>query len=851
MILLRLLTWPYVRKHKLRTILTIAGIALGVIIFVGMRTANDSVMYGFQKTVDRLAGKAQLQVTAGETGFPEEMLERVQAVPEVDIAVPVIEATVKTGIEGQGNILILAVDMTGDRSLREYDIEEGEEAVIDDPLVFLAQPDSIIVTRDFASQTGLQVGSKLKFETMIGPKEFTIRGVMKAGGMASAFGGNLAIMDIYAAQLVMGRGRSFDRIDLTLKPGTTLEQGQAAVERAVGAGLQVNTPSSRGKQFESIASIFAVGASLNSLFALLIGLFIIYNTFAIAVTQRRSEIGILRSLGATRGQIRALFLIESAILGLIGSATGIIFGLLMARGMAGYISTLFGEIYGISQRVEEVAADPKVVGFALFIGVLTSMVAAWIPARNASEVDPVKALHKGAAEAITDHESRLRLWIAAGFSAVALICWFAGESSGLRLYIGYFSVVAASVMLSPTLVRLLVAALRPVLRAILPVEGALAADSLMQAPRRTSATVAAVMLSLSLVIGLGGVSQASYASLTDWMNNVLNPDLFVGTSEQIAERSFRFPASLGEQIRQLQEVDEVQMVRTARILFKEVPVMLVATDWNALAKRVRPKVTAGDRDRMFLDVAAGKGVVLADSIALTTGTKLGEVVELPTPNGMLRLPVVGIVIDYSDQKGAILLDRSVFIRQWEDETVNLFRVYLKKGITPEDGKRRILERLGSQSKLFVMTNQQLRDFAIRITDQWFGLTYLQIFVSVLVAILGIVNSLTVSITDRRRELGVLQAVGGLRRQVRQAVWMEAAGIGLVSVVLGLVLGGVMLFYYLDIIQGVIAGIRLEYTYPTTMGLILIPTMLLVALAASLGPAESAVRASLVEALEYE
>jgi putative ABC transport system permease protein len=775
MILLRLLTWPYVRKHKVRTVLTIAGIALGVIIFVGMRTANDSVMYGFQKTVDRLAGKAQLQVTASEAGFPEEVLERVQAVPEVDVAVPVIEATVQTGMKGQGNILILAVDMTGDRSLREYDIEEGEESVIDDPLVFLAQPDSIIVTRDFANQNGLKTGSKLKFETMIGPKEFTIRGVMKAGGMASAFGGNLAIMDIYAAQKVMGRGRSFDRIDLTLKPDITLEQGQAAIGKAVGAGLQVGTPSSRGKQFESIASIFAVGASLNSLFALLIGLFIIYNTFSIAVTQRRSEIGILRSLGATRGQIRGLFLFESAVMGLIGSAVGIFFGLLMARGMAGYISTLFGEIYGIAQRVEDVAADPKVIGFAIFAGILTSMIAAWIPARNASMVDPVKALHKGAVEIITDHESRVRLWVAAAFGVVASLCWFVGESSGVRLYVGYFSVVAASVMLSPTLVRGLVMLLRPVLRFILPVEGTLAADSLMQAPRRTSATVTAVMLSLSLVIGLGGVSQASYASLTDWMNNVLNPDLFVGTSEQIAERSFRFPASLGEQIRTMEGVDEVQMVRTTRVMFKNVPVMIVATDWRSVARRVHPKVIAGVPERMYLDAAEGKGVILADSTALTTGTKLGDIVELPTPDGMLRLPVVGIVIDYSDQKGAVMLDRTVFIRHWKDETVNLFRVYLKKGITPEEGKRRILERFGSQSRLFVMTNQQLRDFAIRVTDQWFGLTYLQIFVSVLVAILGIVNSLTVSITDRRRELGVLQAVGGLRRQVRQAVWMEAAG----------------------------------------------------------------------------
>lgn len=851
MILLRLLTMAYVRKHKLRTALTVAGIALGVVIFVGMRTANDSVMYGFQQTVDRLAGKTHLQVSAGETGFPEEVLEKVQAVAEVDVAVPVIEAIVQTGIAGQGNLLLLGVDMTGDRSLREYDFEAGEEAVIDDPLVFLAQPDSIMITRDFATQNGLSTGNKLKLETIAGPKEFTVRGIMKPGGMASAFGGNLAVMDIYAAQFIFGRGRSFDRIDLTVKPEYTVEQGRVALEKALGGGLQVDPPSSRGKQFESIASIFSVGASLNSLFALLIGLFIIYNTFSIAVTQRRSEIGVLRSLGATRGQIRSLFLMESAVLGLVGSLTGIFFGLLLARGMAQYLSSFFGELYGVTQRVEQISADPRVLGLAMFVGVFMSMLAAWIPARAASEVDPVKALHKGAYESFSDHESRMRLWAALALCALAAGCWFGGGSRGLPLYAGYLSVIVAAVLLTPAAVRWLVAALRPVLRWVLPVEGALAADSLMQAPRRTSATVGAVMLSLSLVIGLGGVSTASYVSLIDWMNNVLNPDLFVGTSEQIAERSYRFPASFGDEIRRMPVVAEVQNVRTARVQFKGVPVMVVATDIAAVGQRVKPKVVAGERLEMNRLTAEGKGVILADNVALMTRTKLGDTVEIPSPGGMIRLPVVGVTIDYSDQKGAILMDRKVFIEYWKDDSVNLFRVYLKKGVGPEEGKRAVLERFGGERKLFVMTNQQLRDYALKVTDQFFGLTYMQIFVAVLVAILGIVNSLTVSITDRRRELGVLQAVGGLRRQVRQAVWMEALSIGLVSVILGLALGAVMLFYYLGIIREEVAGIRLDYTYPVKIALILIPTMMAVAWSAAFGPAESAVRSSLVEALEYE
>src|SRR6476659_4068566 len=200
MILLRLISWPYFRKHVLRTLLTTAGIVLGVAVFVGMHTANQSVLFAFSRTIDRIAGKTELQVTAGETGFEEDVLEKVQSVPSVRVAVPVIEAVVDSRVKSQGNLLVLGIDMTGDRSLRDYDLESGDDAVIDDPLVFLAQPDSIILSKEFAEKSGLGIGSRLPLGTVEGEKRFAVRGIMRASGLASAFGGNLAVMDIYAAQ---------------------------------------------------------------------------------------------------------------------------------------------------------------------------------------------------------------------------------------------------------------------------------------------------------------------------------------------------------------------------------------------------------------------------------------------------------------------------------------------------------------------------------------------------------------------------------------------------------------------------------------------------------------------------
>jgi putative ABC transport system permease protein len=848
LILLRLISWQYVRKHLSRTLLTLTGIALGVAVFVGMHTANQSVVFAFRQTIDRIAGATQLQVSAGEPGFEESVLERVQATPGVRVAVPVIEAVVSPENRGQGDLLILGVDMTGDRSLRKYDLEGGDD-VIDDPLVFLAQPDSLIVTKPFAERNGLSSGSRIPLSTMQGPKTFTVRGIMKSGGLTSAFGGNVAVMDIYAAQKMFGRGRMFDRIDLAVNEGADVDQVRKELESQLGPGFQVETPESRGRQFESIAAVYRMSANITSLFALFIGMFIIYNTFAIAVTQRRSEIGILRALGATRGQIRTLFLGESAVAGIVASAVGVVAGIALARAMATYISGFMGEVYGIGERAEQIATDPRLIGAALLIGTATSLLAALIPASNAARVDPVKALQKGKYQVLTAGENRIRQIVAILLAATAITFVLAGQHGGM-LYAGYMLAVLA-VLMTPWASLQISKMLRSPLKWIRPVEGTLAADSLIQSPRRTSGVVAALMLSIALVVALGGLARASYGSITKWFDMELNPDLFVSTSESATKRSYRFPESIGAEIAQTSGVELVQTVREARLVLDGSPVMLVATDLLSLRSRIEPLVVQGDSWGMFRDAAAGRAAIVSDNLATLRHLRLGDGLDIPTPTGNLRLPIAGIVTDYSDQLGTILIDRSVYKQRWNDSSVNLFRVYIQKGASEQAVRQELLNRLSSQTRLFVLTNHDLRQYILNITDQWFGLTYVQIAVAILVAVLGIVNTLTVSIIDRRRELGVLRAVGALRAQIRHTIWLESLAIGFLGTVLGLALGAIQLYYSLEITRRDVAGLRLGYEYPAAVAALVLPIILGSALASAIGPGESAVRGSLVEALEYE
>lgn len=848
MILLRLISWPYFRKHLLRSALTTIGIVLGVAVFVGMHTANQSVLFAFSQTIDRIAGKTDLQVTAGENGFGEDILERVQSAAAVSVAVPVIEAVVD--IEGQGNLLVLGVDMTGDRSLREYDMEGGEDEVIDDPLVFLAQPDSLIVSKAFADRNHVGKNSALRLGAADGDKVFIVRGIMKSSRLAEAFGGNLAVMDIYAAQKMFGRGRTFDRIDVAVKPGTTPDNGKRQLDSLLGPAFDIQRPASRASQAEAMLSGYTMMVNLSSAFALFIGMFIVYNSFATAVTQRRSEIGILRALGATRGQIRTLFLGESALMGLLGAVVGSAVGVVIARIIASAIGGLVGNVYGVSQQAMDIATRPAVLGSALAIGMLTSLVAGVIPARNAAGVDPVHALKKGSYQALSAAEGRVRAVLAGVLGVSSIVCLMVASSRSV-FYAGYAFAVVAALLCAPVLSLTLAKAMRPALRWLRPVEGALAADSLIQAPRRTSASVAALMLSVALIFGFAGMSRASYRSIIDWLDTSLNADLFVMPSQRLDLRTTRFPAAMVEEIAAVPGVGRVQMFRNGRIMFQGVPIMLVAIEMNSVAETNRHQPIAGQAPDMYRTAAAGEGVIVSDSLAQLHQLALGQTLEVPALHGMIRLPIVGIVLDYTDQQGAILIDRRVFLQYWRDDAVSDFRVFVAPGATIAQVHQRLVERFADRRRVFVLTNEESRRYVLKLTGQWFSLMNVQIAIAVLVAILGIFNSLTVSITDRRRELGVLRAVGAFGNQIRRTIWIEALAVAVLGLALGFLFGAINLYYMLQIVQRDVAGLRLNYEFPIGTALALVPILLAAAFAAAIWPAEAAARGSLVEALEYE
>jgi putative ABC transport system permease protein len=363
--------------------------------------------------------------------------------------------------------------------------------------------------------------------------------------------------------------------------------------------------------------------------------------------------------------------------------------------------------------------------------------------------------------------------------------------------------------------------------------------------------VGALMVGLMFVYSTGAYIQ-SYRNMIDrWMNQMINADLFAATSTNLRSSTYHFSEDVGRQIAALPEVKRLENVRFAAIPYHGDTAALIAIEMDGFLTRAADAIQGSSGSGALKLLRSGEGVLISRNFSTRWHTAIGEHLKLDSADGPLDLPVVGIVDDYRSEKGTIFMDRALYKRAWHDSGVDFFDISLKPGVDPVAAKHNVEKLLAGQVHAFVYTNAEFKKWVSSLVDQFFVLNYMQLVVAVLVSMLGIVNTLFISISQRRREMGIIRAVGGLRSQIRKLVLLEAGALGILGVAVGAMAGVFSTLFMTRTVSMVLAGYDMPFYFPWTLILVSLPVVVIGSLMAAWWPAQLAVQKPVVEAIAYE
>lgn len=842
--LLRVLSPSYFRHHPGKTILAVIGIAVGVATFVSVKTAQQALGASFRASVGRLAGHADLQIT-GIGGVPE-LQEALRASAVVDASQPVIEQVVQPEDPRLGGLLVIGVDLVGDQRIRDYGFDAGD-AEVDDPLVFLAKPDSVALSREFALRAGLRQGDSLQIRLAETIHPLTVRALLPPQEFTRAYGGNVAVMDVFAAQELFGRGRHFDRIEIRLRPHTSVDAGIAEIIDAIGPGFRVEAPDRRGAELQRLADAVVNGFGIITVLALGIGLFLVFNVFAIAVQRRRRDIGILRAVGATPSQVGALFLCEAALLGVAGGLLGAALG----NALAGRTFRLMGAALDASLGMAgggSAVPTLGVIGQGLAVGLLASLVGAWLPSRRAALVQPVEAMANGIFATTPGQASPRR---ALAGLVVLLMAYALGRFSLLPerylLPVVALGAVLGTIVFAGRAARVFVRPVLPVLAWLAPASGRVAADALRQ-PRRTMATSAALTVSAAFVLGVAGYLQAARASFDGWIANVVTADLVVRASSSWRPAAMKLPYDLRTRLLQTPGVRSADAVRSDAVEYRGQAVTLVTVEGRRFGERTHPEFVAGDLRAFQLRLPVERQCVVSDDFARRFALGLGDVVTLESPAGAVRLPVAAVV---AADRSTITIDRSLFVELWASDRVDAFYVTLEPGASSEQVREALGPRLAGATPALVSTREEFVEEMRRALGLVYVVIRAAVLVALAVALLGIAVSQLVVVAERSRDIGILRALGAVPSQIGAAVILEAVTLAVVSLAIALPLGDLLAWLLRAHVSETLVGRSFSRAYPLDTMWALLLGLPVAGIVATWIPARWAARLSVTETISYE
>ena len=850
------LSFRTLRDRPLRSALTAGGIVLGVGMVFGVLLLVGTIHSTFGRLYDAVYGRTDIVVSGRQSAgaLPASTVDRVRLVRGVETAsgqigsvFRTVDASGKVGRTRANQLYTVGVDYS------LPDTTDSKQVAGRDPRPGSGEAQ---VDSGWASKHGVKVGDTLRVSTPSGLTALRISGLFEFGGGMDLGGYGTASMPIQDARSLMDKPGTVDEIDIVVAKGASVEQVRARLQRRLGQGVEVATPDTKTDEAQKQLSSLDVVLYFFSGIALFVGSFLILNSFNMTVLQRMREIGTLRALGASDRRVAAGILIEALVLGLVGSILGLALG-------AGLAVLLVDAMKGFGMPVSAVEYSAWAAVAAVITGLVATVAGSVWPAVRASHVSPIAAMRGGGIATRRGPGLRRALVGLALFvpgTAIGGLFWFGDTSQGGLLAavggIGSTMVMFLGlVLLAPFIVLPLVGVLARPLSAVMPAEGRLAADAARSNPGRTSATAATLLVALSVVVVNATVASSFVGSVKDELNQRYARDV---TVQPLDYQDYGPPqAGISRRLRaQIAALPETGAVARRRaLLVTELPGsksegLVVAYDPYEYDKVDHPTYAGAPRATVLRELAAG-GVVVAKPYAKIHHLARGDRVRLVGPAGVRRAPVVGTVDSLDGGGTSIQVSLGTMASIYGITADAQLAV---KARAPEDAKalsRRVGALLARQYPgLESLSNAEVKKRTTDAINQQFAFFNAIVAIAVLVGMLGIVNTLSMSVLERTREIGVLRALGASRWRVRRAMTDESLLISLAGTVAGMLAG---LFVSVIWIVGMQARTfpGLSLRLPGTTLVVIAVAGIVIGILAAVLPARRAARLDPLSALRYE
>ncbi|MBN2006837.1 MAG: ABC transporter permease [Anaerolineae bacterium] len=844
----------YLFRRKLRTALTTLAVVFGVMVLFGLNSILPAMLLTLRQTMLGSAGKVDLTVTGTAGGlFSEDRVEVLRAVNGIGAASGSLRQTVmllpRTGQPAQkpamskpgmpssdpSTVVVVGVEVATAQQVRLYPVSEGR---------FLAPQDdlAIVVPTSLATKMDLTVGDVFTLPSSTGATGFTVVGLLTTRPLPGA---EEVLMPLSAAQTLLNHTGEINTLEAIFTPDADRAGVETAVTAALGDGFKLG-PLEFGNELFAALQVGGYAFAMFGVMALAMGAFIIFNTFRTVLAERRRDLGMLRTVGASRRTVVGMILVESLIQSVVGTGLGLACGYGMAVLMVLIIRPILETFLHFTLLMPIITAGNLIMSVTMGVGI--TLLGGLLPALSAAGVTPLEALRPPLA---TVYEKTARKQSIAGaiLLVLAALCLLTGNAA--LAGVGTVLFLIALVLIAPALIQPISRVSGRALTLLFAREGQIAEGNLTRQPGRAAITASAMMIGLATVIALVGMISSVRTAFMRYLELSLGADFILMPSSFIlGGGNVGASPVLATAIRAVPGIDKVTTLRLGLTTVNGAQLQIIGIDPATYPEVAGLEFSAGESKAAYAALGAERALIVNGIFSMQSGAKIGDVLTLQTPEGERDYRVVGVGLDYLNAKLATAYISQANLEQDFHQNSDLLLMADTEAGADAAVVRRTLEKMVAAYPAFSLVDwQSFRQSQEQIFTSAMSMLYFLMVMFALPALIAMVNTLAINVIERTREIGMLRAVGSTRRQIGRMIQAESLLLSAAGVAFG-ILGGLWLGYVLITAMNA-SGFVLAYAFPYAGILLAIATGLLFGVFAATIPARQAARMDIVTALRYE